>query len=30
MARILYGVAGEGLGHAVRSRVVVEHLSKKK
>jgi uncharacterized protein (TIGR00661 family) len=29
MARILYGIAGEGLGHAVRSRVVVEHLRKK-
>ena len=24
--RILYGVAGEGLGHAMRSRVVAEHL----
>jgi len=30
MARILYGVAGEGMGHAVRSRVVIEHLLKKK
>ncbi len=28
MARILYGVAGEGLGHAVRSRVVIERLLK--
>jgi uncharacterized protein (TIGR00661 family) len=28
MARILYGVAGEGMGHAVRSRVVLEHLSR--
>ncbi|MBI2651343.1 hypothetical protein HYX01_02645 [Candidatus Woesearchaeota archaeon] len=28
MARILYGIAGEGMGHAVRSRVVIEHLSK--
>ena len=28
MARILYGVAGEGLGHAVRSRAVIEGLSK--
>lgn len=28
MAKILYGVAGEGLGHAVRSRVVIEHLRK--
>jgi uncharacterized protein (TIGR00661 family) len=25
--RILYGVAGEGLGHAIRSRVVIDHLS---
>lgn len=24
--RILYGVVGEGMGHAVRSRVVIEHL----
>jgi uncharacterized protein (TIGR00661 family) len=24
--RILYGVVGEGMGHATRSRVVVEHL----
>lgn len=24
--RILYGVTGEGMGHAIRSRVVVEHL----
>lgn len=29
MARILYGVAGEGLGHAARSRVVIERLMKK-
>ena len=28
MARVLYGVAGEGMGHAVRSRVVIEHLSR--
>ena len=27
MARILYGVAGEGMGHAVRSRVVIDHLA---
>ena len=26
--RILYGVVGEGMGHATRSRVVVEHLAK--
>ena len=25
--RILYGVAGEGMGHAVRSRVVIDHLA---
>lgn len=25
--KILYGVTGEGLGHAMRSRVVAEHLS---
>lgn len=24
--RILYGVVGEGMGHAVRSRVVIQHL----
>lgn len=29
MVRILYGIAGEGMGHAVRSRVVIEHLRKK-
>lgn len=27
--RILYGIAGEGLGHATRSKVVIEHLEKK-
>ncbi len=27
MARILYGVAGEGLGHAVRSKIVIESLT---
>lgn len=26
--RILYGVTGEGMGHAMRSRVVIEHLLK--
>ncbi len=26
--RILYGVAGEGMGHATRSRVVIDHLSR--
>lgn len=26
--RILYGVTGEGMGHAMRSRVVLEHLLK--
>ena len=29
MVRILYGVAGEGMGHAVRSKVIIEHLLKK-
>ncbi|MGC4000037.1 MAG: glycosyltransferase family protein [Anaeromyxobacter sp.] len=29
MARILYGVAGEGMGHATRSRVVIDHLAEK-
>src|SRR5688572_9295515 len=24
--RILYGIVGEGMGHATRSRVVIEHL----
>ena len=24
--RILYGVVGEGMGHAMRSRVVLDHL----
>jgi uncharacterized protein (TIGR00661 family) len=28
MARILYGVAGEGMGHAIRSRVVIDHLAR--
>lgn len=27
--RILYGVVGEGMGHATRSRVVLEHLVQK-
>ncbi len=26
--RILYGVVGEGMGHATRSRVILEHLTK--
>lgn len=29
MARILYAVNGEGMGHAVRSKVVIENLIKK-
>jgi uncharacterized protein (TIGR00661 family) len=29
MARILYGVAGEGMGHAIRSRVVIDHLARR-
>ena len=29
MARILYGVAGEGMGHAMRSLAIIEHLGKK-
>ena len=29
MAKILYGIAGEGMGHAVRSKVIIEHLLKK-
>lgn len=29
MAKILYGVAGEGMGHAIRSKVVIGELSKK-
>ncbi len=24
--RVLYGIVGEGMGHATRSRVVIEHL----
>ena len=24
--KILYGVVGEGMGHAMRSRVILEHL----
>jgi len=24
--KILYGVVGEGMGHAIRSRVVLDHL----
>lgn len=27
--KILYGVFGEGMGHAIRSRVMIDHLSKK-
>ena len=26
--RILYGVVGEGMGHAMRSGVVLDHLTK--
>ena len=26
--KILYGVPGEGMGHATRSKVVIEHLLK--
>src|SRR3990167_1585742 len=26
--RILYGVAGEGMGHAIRSKPIIEHLLK--
>ncbi len=26
--RILYGVVGEGMGHAIRSRVIIDHLMK--
>lgn len=29
MAKILYGVGGEGMGHATRSKVVIEHLINK-
>ena len=29
MARILYGVAGEGMGHAIRSKPIIEYLIKK-
>jgi len=28
MAKILYGVCGEGLGHASRSRILVNYLKK--
>lgn len=28
MARIIYGVCGEGLGHASRSRILINHLKK--
>jgi uncharacterized protein (TIGR00661 family) len=27
--RILYGVVGEGMGHAIRSRVVIDHLAER-
>ncbi len=30
MARILYAVHGEGMGHAIRSKVVIKHLLRKK
>src|SRR5262245_4856935 len=26
--RILYGVVGEGMGHAMRSRVIIDHLAR--
>jgi uncharacterized protein (TIGR00661 family) len=29
MAKILYGVAGEGMGHAIRSKIIIKHLLKK-
>jgi len=29
MVKILYGVCGEGLGHASRSRILINHLKKK-
>ena len=29
MARILYGLCGEGLGHASRSRILINHLKNK-
>jgi len=29
MAKILYGICGEGLGHASRSRILINHLKKK-
>jgi len=29
MVKILYGVAGEGMGHAIRSAVIIEHLLRK-
>lgn len=29
MAKILYGLAGEGMGHATRSKVVIDHLIQK-
>jgi uncharacterized protein (TIGR00661 family) len=29
MARIMYGVAGDGFGHGIRSKVVIERLKKK-
>jgi uncharacterized protein (TIGR00661 family) len=29
MAKILYGVAGEGMGHAIRSKTIIDYLSKK-
>jgi uncharacterized protein (TIGR00661 family) len=30
MARILYGVCGEGMGHALRSKAIIDHLIKEK
>ncbi len=29
MVKILYGVSGDGMGHATRSKVVIDHLRKK-
>jgi len=29
MAKILYGVCGEGLGHAIRSEILINYLKNK-
>jgi len=29
MIKVLYGVCGEGLGHAIRSKILIDYLKEK-